>query len=81
VDFVIFVGRSGKELNGLNGAIDSATVDFSRGALQLVVSETERAVTDEQEPWRNIAPLRKLKPTGTIQLHYDIYLYIVIYDL
>ena len=59
VDFVIFVGRSGKELNGLNGAIDSATVDFSRGALQLVVSETERAVMDEQEPWRNIAPLRK----------------------
>eukprot|EP00434_Breviolum_minutum_P016925 symbB.v1.2.014933.t4/scaffold1103.1/size137753/9 len=29
----------GKELNGLNGAIDSATVDFSRGALQLVASK------------------------------------------
>jgi hypothetical protein len=36
-------------LNGLNSAIDSATVDFSRGAFQLVVSETERAAKDEQE--------------------------------
>lgn len=33
----------------MNGAIDSATVDFSRGALQLIVSETERAVKDEQD--------------------------------
>ena len=33
----------------LNSAIDSATVDFSRGAFQLVVSETERAAKDEQE--------------------------------
>ena len=36
-------------MNGLNSAIDSATVDFSRGAFQLVVSETERAAKDEQE--------------------------------
>lgn len=41
--------HQGQELNGLNSAIDSATVDFSRGAFQLVVSETERAAKDEQE--------------------------------
>ena len=45
--------HQGQELNGLNSAIDSATVDFSRGAFQLVVSETERAAKDEQE--RNMA--------------------------
>ena len=41
--------HQGQELNGLNSAIDSATVDFSQGALQLVVSETERAAKDQQD--------------------------------
>lgn len=82
MDFVIFVGRSGKELNGLNGAIDSATVDFSRGALQLVVSEAERAVTDEQEPGRNIAPLCEKTQTywNYTTIHHSIhYSYISVY--
>ena len=41
--------HQGQELNALNSAIDSATVDFSQGAFQLVVSETERAAKDEQD--------------------------------
>lgn len=52
----------GQELNGLNSAIDSATVDFSRGAFQLVVSETERAAKDEQDlAWNLVATLRSVR--------------------
>ena len=44
-----FLHSLGNELNGLNGAIDAATVDFSGGALRLVVNEAERAGKAQQD--------------------------------